>query len=359
VTNSLGFTGDVMLGRLVDQHQRQRDVAAVWGDRLDRLRALDGLFVNLECCLSTRGTPYAGTYHPFHFRADPAWAIPALETAGVDWAGLANNHVLDYGEAAMLDTLSALDASGIARSGAGRDEAEAFAPAVVTVDGRDGDEANASESLDVAVVSLTDNVPEWAADPDSPGVAYVRIDREDPTVRETVRSTLAAARAHDPDLLVASLHWGPNMTDGPESARRAFGRWLVDEGVDLVYGHSAHAFHGVEVVGGPDGEHRGDGRRGSDGGRGLILYDAGDFVDDYAVDADLRNDRSFLFVLEVADDGSIERLRLEPTEVYDFSVHDVDQSDAWWWHETMRRRTDRYDLGTEYATDGAALVVEV
>ena len=336
---SLGFTGDVMLGRLVDERQRRRDVARVWGNCLDRLLDLDGLLVNLECCLSTRGEPYTDTYHPFHFRADPGWAVPALEAAGVDWASLANNHVLDYGEEAMVDTLSALDSAGIARSGAGRDAAEAFEPALVTVAGGRDDDAG---GLDVAVVSFTDNVREWAAGSESPGVAHVRIDHEDTDVRDRVRSALADARARGPDLLVASVHWGPNMTAGPDEARRAFGRWLVSEGVDLVHGHSAHTFHGVEIH--------------TDG---LILYDAGDFVDDYAVDRDLRNDRSFLFVVEVSGDGAVERLRLEPTEIYDYAVHSVDASDADWWHRTMRERTDRFDLGTEYETDGAALVVGV
>ena len=356
MTRSIGLAGDVMLGRKVDERQRRRDAAAVWGDVLPRLQSLDGLFVNLECCLSTRGEPYTDTYHPFHFRADPAWALPALEAAGVDWAGLANNHVLDYGEEAMVDTLQALDSAGIVHAGAGRDAAEAFAPAAVPVGGGDhagADDRVATDALDVAVVSLTDNVREWAAGPETPGVAHVRIDHEDPDVRETVLPALADARALDPDLLVASLHWGPNMTEGPDAARRGFGRWLVEAGVDVVFGHSAHAFHGVEVVDGG-----GSGRPGG-GGPGLVLYDAGDFVDDYAVDADLRNDRGFLFVLEVADGGAIERLRLEPTQIDDCAVHRVDEGDTGWWHETMRGRTERFDLGTEYEVDGAALVVEV
>ena len=356
MTHTLGFTGDVMLGRLVDERQRNRDVVHVWGNLLDRLQSLDGLFVNLECCLSTRGTPYTDTYHPFHFRADPDWAVPALEAVGVDWASLANNHVLDYGEDAMVDTFQALDAAGIVRSGAGRDVDEAFAPAGVPIFGPGRSEAGGADDradadpLDVAVVSLTDNVREWAAGPESPGVAHVRIDHEDAEVRETVRAALADARALDPDLLVASLHWGPNMTEGPDEARRAFGRWLIEEGVDLVHGHSAHVFHGVEVVDGGSAS-------GADGG--LILYDAGDFVDDYAVDDDLRNDRGFLFVVEVAEDGAIERLRLEPTEIYDFAVHAVDEPDAGWWHEAMRERTERFGLGTEYEPDGAALVVDL
>ena len=348
MTLEIGLLGDVMLGRGVNRRQRRRDVEAVWGDVLPRLRSLDGLVANLECCLSTRGAPYTDTYHPFHFRADPEWAIPALEAGGVDAVSLANNHVLDFGEVAMADTLEALDSAGIERAGAGEDAAEAFAPALVRVasdgggDPADGDEPIVAP-LDVALLALTDNVPEWAAGPDRPGVAHVRIDHEDSDVREAVRSAIAEARATAPDLLVASLHWGPNMTEGPDEARRAFGRWLVAEGVDVVFGHSAHVFHGVETT--------------DDGG--LICYDAGDFVDDYAVDPDLRNDRGFLFVLEVADDGRIERLRLEPTRIEEWAVHAVDESAAGWWHRTMLERTGRSGLDTDYERDGAALVVEV
>jgi poly-gamma-glutamate capsule biosynthesis protein CapA/YwtB (metallophosphatase superfamily) len=128
------------------------------GALLERLRALDGLIINLECCLSTRGEPWRRTHRPFHFRADPEWAVPALRAAGVDCCALANNHVLDYGEVALRNTLDALDDGGIAHAGAGRNREAAFDPAVVAVEG-----------LDVAVVSLTDNTPEYAATVDSPG----------------------------------------------------------------------------------------------------------------------------------------------------------------------------------------------
>jgi len=324
----IGLTGDVMLGRLVDKRQRRRrrPTSAVWGDVLDRLRGLDGLFVNLECCLSTRGRPWRRTYRPFHFRADPTWAVPALQRAGVDCCSLANNHVLDFGERALGDTLDALDAGGIAHAGAGRTRREAFAPAAVTVDG-----------LEVAVLSLTDNTPEFAATADTPGTAHVDIDAEDPAVRRTVRTALEEAGRLQPDLLIASLHWGPNMVEEPPDAFRAFARWLVDEGVDVVHGHSAHVFQGVELY---------DERP--------ILYDTGDFVDDYAVDDRLRNDRSFLFDLSVAD-GEPAMLRLWPTEIDDYAVHSASPAAAEWSRERMRELSAPF--GTAFERAGEALVL--
>ena len=58
----IGFVGDVMLGRNVDDQWSRStapestvDPAGVWGSTLDSLQALDGLVLNLECCLSARG----------------------------------------------------------------------------------------------------------------------------------------------------------------------------------------------------------------------------------------------------------------------------------------------------------------
>ena len=322
----IGFTGDVMLGRVVDERQRHRDVEAVWGSALEHLCDLDGLVINLECVLSSRGRKWRRTRRPFHFRADPEWAVPALERAGVDVCALANNHVLDYEEEALTDTLEHLDAAGIARTGAGETIDEALEPAVRTVD-----------DLELAVVSLTDNTPEYAADESSPGTAWIEIDRDDETTRRRVDAVLERARKADPDLLVASLHWGPNMVTEPPGAFREFGRWLVDRGVDVVHGHSAHVFHGIEVY---------DGRP--------IVYDAGDFVDDYRVDPELRNDRSFLFVLSVSSDGGLEELRLVPTEIDDCTVHEASPDAAAWARSRMRSLSKPF--GTEFERDGETLV---
>jgi len=325
----MGFTGDVMLGRLVDEHQRTRSVAAIWGDMVDRLRGLDGLFVNLECCLSTRGEPWRITYHPFLFRADPDWAVPALETVGVDWCSLANNHVLDFGEPALLDTLDALADAGIAFSGAGHDRETAFEPVTVVI----GD-------LTVTVVSFTDNTPEYAATDTSPGTAYVDIGDPSEAAREPVRDALEKARSRDTDLLVASLHWGPNMVTEPPEPFRRFAHWLVDEGVDVVHGHSAHVVQGIEVYRGAP-----------------ILYDTGDFVDDYAVDAGLRNDRGFLFELTVDANGRPVELRLVPTEISDFAVHTAAPEAAAWIRQRMRERSEAF--GTEFGSDGDHLVLDL
>ncbi|WP_339105686.1 CapA family protein [Haloterrigena salinisoli] len=338
MTRRIGFTGDVMLGRLVDDRQRERSVDAVWGTVLERLRGLDALVINLECVLSTRGREWRRTHRPFHFRADPDWAIPALERAGVDVCALANNHVLDYEAVALRDTLEGLDEAGIARTGAGETIDESLEPAVVTVDG--GARGGTGDELELAVVAFTDNTPEYAADEESPGTAWIDIDTDDAEAKRRVREALSRARESDPDLLVASLHWGPNMVTEPPESFREFGRWLIEDGVDVVHGHSAHVFQGIEVH---------DGRP--------IMYDTGDFVDDYAVDDELRNDRGFLFELDVTADGVPTELRLRPTEIDGCAVHEAGPAAAEWARDRMRELSA--PLGTEFERDGEALVLSL
>ncbi|QLG49433.1 CapA family protein [Natrinema halophilum] len=329
----IGFTGDVMLGRLVDDRQQRRSIDAVWGTVRERLRELDGLVINLECCLTTRDREWQRTYRPFHFRADPDWAIPALEHASVDACALANNHVLDYEEVALEDTIEALDEAGIVHTGAGQTIDEALEPAVWTI-------GNGTSGIDVAMVSFTDNTPEYAAAENSPGTAWIEIDVDEPETRRCAREALERARQAKPDLLIASLHWGPNMVTEPPDAFRQFGKWLIEDGVDVVHGHSAHVFHGIEVH---------EGRP--------IVYDAGDFVDDYRVDPELRNDRSFLFVLAVASDGRLTELRLHPTEIDGCSVTEASPAAARWSRDRMRGLSAQF--GTEFERDGESLVLSL
>jgi poly-gamma-glutamate capsule biosynthesis protein CapA/YwtB (metallophosphatase superfamily) len=324
----LGLVGDVMLGRLVDERQRGRAPEAVWGDVLDRLRGLDGLFVNLECVLSTGGERWTETDRSSHFRANPEWAVPALERAGVSFASLANNHAMDFGATALTDTLDHLIGAGIAHAGAGRSLLQAREPGLVSVGG-----------YDVAVVAFTDNTPEYAAREDRAGVAYLDVDPDDAETRAVVTDALETARSLGPDLVVASLHLGPNMVSEPAATHERFGRFLAEQGVDIVHGHSAHVVQGIEHHAGTP-----------------ILYDTGDFVDDYRVDRELRNDRTFLFVADV-DATGVHSIRLEPVEIEDCMVTWADDDAAAGARKAIRERSRAY--GTTFERDGEALVTNL
>jgi poly-gamma-glutamate synthesis protein (capsule biosynthesis protein) len=281
---TIAFIGDVMLGRGVDELIGRRPPESFWGDVGPVLRAADAVVANLECAITARHTPWNKTSKAFHFRARPQ-AVAVLRAANVRCVSLANNHTLDYQETGLLETLSNLEAAGIRCAGAGPDLDAAGAIAVIDAGG-----------VRLGVAAFTDNEPPFAAGPARPGTSYLDIDGDPQAGRRVARAT-AAARDAGADLVVLSLHWGPNMVASPPPRFRDFARAAIDGSVDLVYGHSAHVFQGIEVY-----------------RQRPILYDTGDFLDDYAIDAKLRNDWSFVFLLDV-DGGRMQRLRLRPVRL--------------------------------------------
>jgi poly-gamma-glutamate synthesis protein (capsule biosynthesis protein) len=282
---TIAFLGDLMLGRGVDEELSRREPRTLWGDVLPLLRSADAVVANLECALTTRGAPWTATPKVFHFRARPGASIAALRAANVRCVSLANNHVLDYGAQGLLETTGCLDRAGIAHAGAGCSEREAAAPAIFDAAG-----------LRVGVIALTDNEPPFAATASRPGTLYTPIDGGEPGLRK-LSEPLAAARSAGCGVIVLSVHWGPNMTTRPPGEFRGFARAAIDAGVAVVHGHSAHVFQAVEGCGG-----------------GLVLYDTGDFLDDYAVDPVLRNDWSFVFLVEL-EGARLTRLRMVPVRL--------------------------------------------
>jgi poly-gamma-glutamate capsule biosynthesis protein CapA/YwtB (metallophosphatase superfamily) len=278
---TLALTGDVMLGRGVNETLHAARPEEPWGDVLPLLHSADLRIINLECAITEHKEPWSRTHKVFHFRADPL-AIEVLRAARIDACSLANNHTLDFEEQGLLDTLAHLEGAGIGYAGAGRDPEEAARP--VLLEGG------------VALVAFTDNEPPFAARSDKPGTNYLPVSLE-PEVLRRVEEAIEAARESGAETVVVSNHWGPNMVERPREVFRRFARAVVDLGADVYYGHSAHVFQGVEIYRGRP-----------------ILYDTGDFIDDYAVDPRLRNDRSFLFRVSV-EGGDLRRLELFPVSL--------------------------------------------
>jgi poly-gamma-glutamate capsule biosynthesis protein CapA/YwtB (metallophosphatase superfamily) len=251
----LALAGDTMLGRAVGHRLMQDPNHVLFAPELVEVIEDADLFVlNLECCVSARGEPVPGRV--FHFRAPP-WAAETLARLGVDCVTLANNHVLDFGPDAFLDTLAHLDAAGIRVVGAGTDLGLARTPVVL-------------DSL--AVVAFADHPREYAATSDRPGIAYADLRDRLPEWLTTFPQA---------DVVLVSPHWGPNMTTEPLPYIRDAADALVRAGATLVAGHSAHVFHGIAP---------------------RVLYDLGDFLDDYAVDRKRRNDLGLLYLLDLESD---------------------------------------------------------
>lgn len=279
----IALVGDVMLGRLVNQMLKVSDAAYPWGDTLSILHGADLRICNLECVLSDVGQPWSATPKIFHFRSDEK-NVHTLQVAEINVVSLANNHVLDYDEQALLRMFEVLRAGKIRYAGAGKNAQEASRPVVYQVKG-----------WRIGFFAFTDNEPQWEAKEQRPGVFFVPTEVEDHRARQLFTHLQQWRRKLD--FLIVSAHWGPNWGYDPPQDHVVFARAIVESGADLVFGHSGHIFRGIEVYHGRP-----------------IIYCAGDFIDDYAVDEIERNDESFIFVLEI-DRNKHRRIYLYPTYI--------------------------------------------
>ena len=286
---TLAFLGDLMLGRGVNRMLRRKTPEWFWGDTLPILHGTAGAFANLECPLTATQIQWRRSWKYFHFRADPE-AVEILRCANVRFVCLANNHILDFETAGLLDTRRTLDAAGIGHAGAGRDVTEAATPVQIDLAG-----------LKVGVIAATDNMRAFRAGTHEPGTHLIEISATSPALGP-IREAAAALRRDGAGLIVLSIHWGPNMRHRPNERFRDFARAAIDAGIDVLHGHSAHVFQGVE-------------RR----GRGLILYDTGNFLDDYWKFPFRHDNWSFVFLLDL-EDGRMTRLRLVPVLLHPWPV---------------------------------------
>lgn len=282
------FAGDVMLGRLVNKELRTRPAEHPWGNVMPLFKGADLRVCNLECAISDRGEPWAKTPKAFHFRTD-AKNVNVLKAANINAVSLANNHTFDFGYEAAFDTIDILDREGICHAGAGREIGEAARPSFLNAGG-----------LKIGFIAFTDNEPAWEAHEDSPGIFYVPVDAGSGRARKLF--DLARDTKMKADILIVSAHWGPNRGYTPVPGHIPFAHALIDSGADIVFGHSCHVFQGVELYKGRP-----------------IIYSAGDFVDDYAVDEAERNDESFVFIVEAGESG-IKKIRLYPTMIIRFQA---------------------------------------
>jgi poly-gamma-glutamate synthesis protein (capsule biosynthesis protein) len=248
----LGAVGDVMLDR----------PPAFGNAAFEPLRQADIAFANLEVPLSRNGLP---AEKPVVLRADPelASALPAL---GLDVVSLANNHAGDYGPAALLDTIVAVESAGVASVGAGIDLAAAVEPVLRNV----GDVRTAWLAFSATLPSGV------AAGPATPGIAPLRVRTsvifdsavtdEQPgsspyvttvVVAEDLSLACEAVRRarHIADVVIVSLHWGvpPGWMAGFQGPladyQQPAAHALVDAGATVILGHHPHVLHGIETRG--------------------------------------------------------------------------------------------------------------
>ncbi len=236
--------GDVLGDRGVGAFMDENGGASVFAEVKPFFESAHLAFVNSEGPISDTGT--RATWKEYTFRARPA-LLDGLVSAGIDLVSLANNHSVDYGTKALLDTFARLDQAGISYAGAGADAAAASAPAF-----------RATPAGIVAVLAFTDIIPGgFTATSDTPGVNATTPDRDN------LLAAVSAAK-ENADFVIVSFHWGTEYQSRANQDQRKLAHQVVDAGADLVLGHHPHVIQGLELY-----RNR------------LIAYSLGDFVWDH------------------------------------------------------------------------------
>lgn len=318
---TIGLTGDVMIGRLVEEVLDQTsDLAYVWGNLLPELHSTDLNIINLEAALTTSETEVPKV---FNFKAKPQ-RVEVLQRAHIQVANLANNHSLDYGVNGLLETLEVLKKANIHTVGAGDDIDSARASVILDIN-----------DINIGILGFTDNEPSWLAANNSPGTNYITIDEEGLQILsaeiEKLRSKV--------NFIILTIHWGPNMRERPPAYFKSFAHQAIEAGVDIFHGHSAHIFQGIEIYKDK-----------------LIIYDSGDFVDDYYVDPALRNDCSFFFTVQVSKQG-IQSITLLPVLISNCQVNLSTSKDREQTISRMQKLSE--ELGTQFEHTPKGLLIRL
>jgi poly-gamma-glutamate capsule biosynthesis protein CapA/YwtB (metallophosphatase superfamily) len=248
---------------------------------------------------------------------------------------LANNHVLKFGYAGLLETLDTQARAGLKTAGVGRNLAEAREPAVVDL----------AEKGRLVVFGFGDETsgvpPSWAATDERPGIDFLSDHLSEATARGVVERVRLAKRPGD--VVVASIHRGSNWGYHVPPEQQRFARRLIEGGVDIVHGHSSHHARPIEVY---------RDRR--------ILYGYGDFLDDYEGIGGYKefgHDLTLMYFPTVeTPTGRLERLRLTPMQVQNLRVNRAAPANARWLRDTFRRVSQPFGSEVELDGDGALIV---
>ncbi len=305
----------------------------IWGDALAEFkrRKPDLRIINLETAVTARGSPYP---KGINYRMNPA-NTDCLSAAGVDCCVLANNHVLDWCDVGLRDTLAALAGAGIAFCGAGKDAQAAARPAMF-------DPVAARRVAVFAYGCETSGVPEpWRAGPERAGVNFLA-DADDAAFHRIADDIRVAS--HPEDLVVVSIHWGANWGYRVPESHRAFAHRLVSQaGVDVVHGHSSHHPMAIELI---------DGRP--------VFYGCGDFINDYegiSGREEFRPDLVGGYFLDIdAISRRLNSLEIVPFRLEKFRLARARGADADWLARRLDRECARFGGSITMSADDTLLL---
>ena len=232
---TLAFAGDILLADgsvpMNAYYNRDKGLPGIFSEDLIRMMTeSDIMMLNNEFSFSERGSAIAGKQYTF--RANPS-KVDIFRDMGVDVVSLANNHALDYGTDALMDTFDTLDEAGIDYIGAGAELERAKKVIYKEVKGRTIAYVGAAKTIYDA---------SWIATDSRPGMISCWNE-------EMVKDMIREAR-ENADYVVVYVHWGVEQNEYPEEYQKNWAHMYIDEGADIVLGCHPHVIQGMEIYNG-------------------------------------------------------------------------------------------------------------
>lgn len=224
---TLSFAGDVYFSELVTQNYDKNGISSVVdSEMLSYMEKADLFILNHEFVFSNRGEAMADKQYTL--RNDPKYA-KILQELGTDVVSIANNHILDFGQDAFLDTLNTLESAEIAYAGGGRNLNQALSPVTKTINGQT-----------FAIFAATRVSPsyDWYANSKRPGILQT-YDASD--LNNAIKEADSLY-----DHIIVYAHWGIEREEIPQDYQRTLAKGYIDAGADLVIGAHPHVLQGFE-----------------------------------------------------------------------------------------------------------------
>jgi poly-gamma-glutamate capsule biosynthesis protein CapA/YwtB (metallophosphatase superfamily) len=298
----------------------------IWGDAIKiwEKHNPDLKLINLETSITTHEDPWPGK--GINYRMHPQ-NVEVLAVAGIDYCSLANNHTLDWGRPGLAETMRTLNEAKIMFSGAGKNIHQAGKPSILNT--------GKSRVIVFSYGSPTSGIPRsWTAESYKSGVNFLP-NLSDQEINQIKRDVELVNKSGD--VVIFSVHWGGNWGYDIDPEYREFAHRLIDEAeVDIIYGHSSHHPLGIEVYNDK-----------------LIIYGAGDFINDYEGikgHEGYRGELTLMYFPEIdTSTGQLTSLEMVPMEIKKFRLNNASAEDAEWLQKIMNLEGNKF--GTQVRID--------
>ncbi len=316
-------SGDTMLARRVMRTIQTKGYKYPFQKIKPTIEQADLMFTNLETVITENGKlrdPDGRVNY-----VTPPFIMDTLLYSGIDAISIANNHIYDAGSDGVSGAIELLSQTDLLYGGAGINDKQASQPTIVEING-----------IKTAILYYTGVGLAFKAGRNKSGYNPMEYTKRNQYIRRLSRDLKKIRQ--DNHLVILSIHWGKNFSFLTTDEQIRFAHDVLDMGVDIILGHGAHYFHGIEIYKGKP-----------------IIYDMGDFLNDYSEKDDFSK-ITFIFKL-IIEGNTVDKIELIPTSSFNHQIEPVKGAKAQKVLGKMIELSERFD--TDISIQGDTGIIDI